>query len=202
MDLPPERRRVGLVHQEGALFPHLSVRDNVAFGARDPARVDELLTRLRIAPLARERPGRISGGERQRVALARALARDPGVLALDEPLSALDAATRTAVRTELQDVLAELGLPALLVTHDFADAAVLADRIGVLAHGRLRQIGSPHELVERPADAFVAQLTGSNVLWGEADGTVVALAGGGHLGLPQPARGRVALAIEIGRAHV
>lgn len=195
MDLPPERRRVGLVHQEGALFPHLSVRDNVAFGARDPARVDELLRRLRIAPLAAERPGRISGGERQRTALARALARDPGVLALDEPLSALDASTRTAVRAELQDVLAELRLPALLVTHDFADAAVLADRIGVMAAGRLRQVGTPRELVERPADAFVAQLTGANVLWGEADGAVVALDGGGSLAIPAPARGRVALAI-------
>jgi molybdate transport system ATP-binding protein len=117
IDLPPERRSVGLVFQEYALFPHLDVRRNVAFGGR--GRVDELLERFRISHLARARPADLSGGERQRVALARALARDPAVLLLDEPLSALDAHTRGVVRGELAELLAELRLPTLLVTHDF-----------------------------------------------------------------------------------
>ncbi len=194
IDRPPERRRVGLVFQDYALFPHMTVRDNVAFGGA--ARADELLERLRVAHLAHERPGRLSGGERQRVALARALARDPGVLALDEPLAALDPHTRGVVRGELQDLLHELALPALLVTHDFGDAAALADRVGVLVDGRLRQLGTPSELVERPADPFVASFTGANVLWGEARGGAVRLDGGGTLRLAEPAAGRVALAVQ------
>ncbi len=134
IDLPPERRSVGLVFQEYALFPHLDVRRNVAFGGRE--RVDELLERFRISHLAQARPADLSGGERQRVALARALARDPAVLLLDEPLSALDAHTRGVVRAELAELLAELRLPTLLVTHDFEDAAALADRVGVIVEGR------------------------------------------------------------------
>jgi molybdate transport system ATP-binding protein len=168
VDLPPERRSVGLVFQEYALFPHMTVRDNVGFGGR--ARVDELLDRLAIAHLAAEWPEGLSGGERQRVAVARALARDPQVLALDEPLSALDAHTRAAVRAELQDVLAALALPTLIVTHDFRDAAALADRIGVIVDGRLRQEGTAAELVAHPADAFVASFTGGNLLLGRGDG--------------------------------
>jgi molybdate transport system ATP-binding protein len=167
VDLPPELRSVGLVFQEYALFPHMTVRANVAFGGRGK-RVDELLERFGIAQLAGERPTALSGGERQRVALARALARDPSVLLLDEPLSALDAHTRGFVRAELQDLLAELALPTLLVTHDFRDAAALADRVGVVGDGTLRQIGTPAELVERPADAFVVSLTGGNLLHGTA----------------------------------
>jgi molybdate transport system ATP-binding protein len=167
LDLAPEDRSVGLVFQEYALFPHMSVRRNVAFGGT--ARVDELLDRFHIAHLAEERPTAISGGERQRVALARALAREPGVLLLDEPLSALDAHTRALVRAELQDLLAEITLPTLLVTHDFRDASALADRIGVIVAGTLRQIAPADELVRRPADVFVARLTGANVLAGTAD---------------------------------
>jgi molybdate transport system ATP-binding protein len=167
VDLPPELRSVGLVFQEYALFPHLTVRANVAFGGGGK-RVDELLERFGIAALAGERPASLSGGERQRVALARALARDPSVLLLDEPLSALDAHTRGVVRAELQDLLAELALPALLVTHDFRDAAALADRVGVVVDGTLRQLGTASELVERPADAFVVSLTGGNLLHGTA----------------------------------
>ena len=125
--------------------------------------------------LAGEKPGSLSGGERQRVALARALARDPSVLLLDEPLSALDAHTRGVVRGELQDLLAELTLPTLLVTHDFGDAAALADRVGVIVSGTLRQLGTPEELVDHPADAFVVSLTGGNLLPGSAR----PLAGGG-----------------------
>ena len=198
VDLPPERRRVGLVFQEYALFPHLSVRANVAFGGRD--RVDELLERFGIAALADARPGAISGGERQRVALARALARDPGVLLLDEPLSALDAHTRRRVRGELREVLGELGLPTLIVTHDFEDATSLADRIGVLVDGRLLQVGSPSELVASPADAFVAGFTGANLLRGVASAssnglTEVALDAGFTAYSADEARGRVALAV-------
>jgi molybdate transport system ATP-binding protein len=177
--VPPEQRSVGLVFQEYALFPHLTVERNVAFGGR----VDGLLERLRIDHLARAKPGDLSGGERQRVALARALARRPRVLLLDEPMSALDPHTRGEVRAELHVILRDLGLPTLLVTHDFEDAATLADRVGVLVEGRLRQVAAPAELVAEPADAFVAGLAGGNVLSGVArprEGlTEVTLASGG-----------------------
>ena len=162
----PDERRVGLLFQEYALFPHMNVRGNVGYGGR--ARVDELLERFRISHLAEARPTELSGGERQRVALARAFARDPGVLLLDEPLSALDAHTKIAVRGELQELLRESGLPTLLVTHDYEDAVSLADRVGVIVEGTLRQLASPQELVARPADAFVASFTGANLLHGTA----------------------------------
>ena len=162
----PDERRVGLVFQEYALFPHMSVRQNVAYGGEE--RADEFLERFRISQLAQARPRELSGGERQRVALARALARDPGVLLLDEPLAALDAHTKSAVRAELQELLRELGLPTLLVTHDYEDAAALADEVGVLVEGELRQLATPQELVARPADGFVASFTGANLLHGKA----------------------------------
>ncbi len=164
--LPPEERSVGLVFQEYALFPHLDVRRNVAFGGGGD--VDDLLERFRIGHLAAVRPAHLSGGERQRVALARALARDPAVLLLDEPLSALDAHTRTSVRGELHELLGECGLPTLLVTHDFEDASTLADRVGVIVDGRLVQLAAPAELVAFPADSFVASLGGANLLRGVA----------------------------------
>jgi molybdate transport system ATP-binding protein len=166
IDSPPEERSVGYVFQDYALFPHLSVRKNVAFGGAE--RVDELLERFGIGHLAQARPADISGGERQRVAVARALARGPAVLLLDEPLSALDAHTRNAVRAELQELLRDVRLPTLLVTHDFEDAAALAERIGVVLDGRLLQVGTATELVLEPADPFVASLTGSVLLPGRA----------------------------------
>jgi molybdate transport system ATP-binding protein len=162
----PDERRVGLVFQEYALFPHMDVRQNVAYGGKD--RVDELLERFRISHLVGARTTELSGGERQRVALARALAREPGVLLLDEPLAALDARTKSTVRPELQALLRELSLPTLLVTHDYEDAAALADEVGVIVDGRLRQLATPQALVARPADAFVASFTGANVLLGKA----------------------------------
>jgi molybdate transport system ATP-binding protein len=198
VDVPPERRSVGLVFQEYALFPHLSVRANVAFGGEE--RADELLERFRISALAGTRPTTLSGGERQRVALARALARSPATLLLDEPLSALDAHTRSHVRGELRELLQELRLPTLIVTHDFEDAAALADRVGVLVEGRLLQIGTSTELVAAPADQFVASFTGANLLRGSAaagpDGlTAVALDAGFTAYSVESARGRVAVAV-------
>jgi len=198
INVPPEDRRVGFVFQDYALFPHMTVAQNVSYGARD--RAPELLERFRIAHLADARPGQLSGGERQRVGLARALARKPGVLLLDEPLSALDPHTRAALRIELKELLDELDLPVLLVTHDFHDAAVLADRVAALVDGRIRQVGTPSQLIASPADAFVASFTGANVLAGiarrGADGlTEVALADGGVVFSVDEAVGNVEVAV-------
>jgi ABC-type sulfate/molybdate transport systems ATPase subunit len=207
IDLPPDSRRVGLVFQEYALFPHLSVEANVGFGGR--ARVSELMERFRIVHLAAARPADLSGGERQRVALARALARDPAVLLLDEPMAALDAHTRAGVRAELQELLRDLALPAILVTHDFEDAAALADRVGVIADGRILQLGPPGELVAAPSDAFVASFTGGNLLHGFArpagEGlTEVVLDGGAVVFSTDVAVGRVGVVVypwEVSIAH-
>ncbi len=196
---PPEDRTVGLLFQEFALFPHLTVAQNVAFGGRD--RAGELLGRMGIAHLARARPTELSGGERQRVALARALARGPRVLLLDEPMSALDAHTRGTVRGELRELLGELRLPTLVVSHDFEDAAALARRVAVLESGRIMQIGTPGDLVARPRDAFVASLTGANLLEGAArpDGaglTAVTLASGAVVYSSDELRGRVGVVVR------
>jgi ABC-type sulfate/molybdate transport systems ATPase subunit len=164
--LQPDQRRVGLVFQEYALFPHMNVRQNVAYGGK--TRVEEYLERFRISHLAKARVTELSGGERQRVALARALARNPGVLLLDEPLSALDAHTKVTVRGELQELLRQFGLPTLLVTHDYEDAAALAGHVGVIVDGELRQVATPAEMVAHPADSFVAAFTGANLLHGTA----------------------------------
>jgi molybdate transport system ATP-binding protein len=207
--LAPDRRSVGLVFQEYALFPHMSVRRNVAYGGT--ARVDEYLERFRISHLADADPGELSGGERQRVALARALARDPGVLLLDEPLSSLDSHTKAAVRVELQELLHEFGLPTILVTHDYDDAAALADEVGVIVDGRLRQLATPQELVAHPADTFVASFTGANLLRGVAephdgDLTLVRLASGERIYSTDRAAGEVGVVVypwevTVSRAH-
>jgi molybdate transport system ATP-binding protein len=194
VDLPPERRSVGLVFQEYALFPHMTVAQNVGFAG--PERVDELLDLLGLAPLRDARPGELSGGERQRVALARALARDPAVLLLDEPLAALDAHTRARVRAELADFLAHLALPTLLVTHDFQDAAALAETVGVLVDGRIVQVGTAAELVASPTSPFVADFTGGNLLRGTARRTSsglteVTLADGSRIYSTDPLEGHV-----------
>jgi ABC-type sulfate/molybdate transport systems ATPase subunit len=194
----PERRRVGYLPQDYALFPHLSVAGNVAFAGRRER--PDLLERLGVAHLAAAHPAQLSGGERQRVALARALAREPRVLLLDEPFGALDAITRQQVRGELGDVLADVRLPTLLVTHAFDDASVLADRIGVLDHGRLVQLASAGELVRNPATVLVAALTGANVLAGHAtrssSGSRVRLTGGGELSSATAADGAVQVAVH------
>jgi molybdate transport system ATP-binding protein len=209
VDLRPEERRVGLVFQEYALFSHMSVRANVAYGGRE--RVDELLERFHIAHLANAHPAKLSGGERQRVALARALARDPAVLLLDEPLAALDAHTKAQVRGELSELLRGLDLPTLLVTHDYEDAASLADEVGVIVDGTLRQLAAPAELVARPRDAFVASFTGANLLHGTARSagdslTEVRLAGGEQLLSSDPGDGEVGVVvypweISVARSH-
>jgi ABC-type sulfate/molybdate transport systems ATPase subunit len=198
VDLSPERRRVGYLPQDYGLFPHLTVAGNVRFaGKRDRP---ELLDQLGIAHLAHARPRDLSGGERQRVALARALARDPRVLLLDEPFSALDAITRRQVRDELADNLTQLQLPVLLVTHVFEDAAALAERIAVIDHGELLQFDTPAELLAAPATVLVAALTGANILQGTATrtptGSTIRLTGGGELDSTTPASGPVQLAIH------
>ncbi len=200
IDVPPERRRIGYLFQEYALFPHLDVRHNVRFGARGTEDVEPLLERFRIAALARARVGELSGGERQRVALARALAHEPALLLLDEPLSALDAHTRAGVRAELRELLDELVLPTIVVTHDFEDAATLAQRVGVISEGQILQLASPTDLVALPQDAFVASFTGATVLPGHVvetrDGlSHVALDGGLSLWSADQASGRVNVAV-------
>ena len=186
--LPAEKRRAGLVFQDYRLFPHLSVRENVAFGPRSRGRsrrearaiADGLLERVGLTGLAARRPGQLSGGQAQRVALARALAVAPQVLLLDEPLAALDAGTRAEVRTGLRDHLAGQAAATLLVTHDPLDAMVLADRLVVIERGRVTQQGSPAEIAVRPRTAYVARLMGLNLLRGRvADGRLWLPGGGG-----------------------
>jgi molybdate transport system ATP-binding protein len=206
IDLAPEHRRCGYVFQEYALFPHLSAWQNVAYplrGMSRPARREravELLDRFGLAELADARPRTLSGGERQRVAVARALARRPGVLLLDEPLSALDARTRAAAAHQLAAVLNQVDIPSLLVTHDFSEAAQLGDRVGVIDAGRVVQEGTPSQLAATPQSAFVADFTGAVVLSGVAaegpDGlTRVTLDGGGEAISTDRAAGPVAVSV-------
>ena len=198
LHISPERRRVGYLPQDYALFPHLTVAGNVRFAARRHR--PDLLERVGIAHLAGARPSQLSGGERQRAALARALAREPRVLLLDEPFGALDTITRQEVRDQLADLLNTLRLPALVVTHSFDDAIVLARRIGVLDRGRLVQLASAAELTQSPATARVAALTGANVLDGtatpSATGSMIRLTTGGELASSQRASGPVQIAVQ------
>jgi molybdate transport system ATP-binding protein len=203
VDLPPEARRCGYVFQDYALFPHLSAWQNVGYGLPRRGRRErslELLERLGLADRADARPRTLSGGERQRVALARALAPGPDVLLLDEPLSALDARTRAAAGRELAAVLHAAGVPTLLVTHDFQEAALLGDRVGVMDGGRIVQTGSASELAAEPASPFVADFTGAVVLTGTASAgagglTRVALDGGGEVSSPDAGEGPVAVTV-------
>ncbi len=190
--VPPERRRIGYVPQEGALFPHLSVQDNVGFAlSRNRRRGEEvqgLLEMVGIAALARRLPHELSGGEQQRVALARALARRPQALLLDEPFSSLDAALRAHVREEVQALLRAQGVTTVLVTHDQEEALSLSDSVAVLRDGRIVQQGTPAELYEQPADESLARFLGSvNVLEASIAGGV-AITALGRLAL-HPAAG-------------
>lgn len=167
--LPPDKRRVGLVPQEGALFPHLDVAANLAFGLRGrsraqrTARVDELLELIGLPGLGRRKPHELSGGQQQRVALARALAPEPTVVLLDEPFSALDAGLRGALRDEVAATLRATGTTAVLVTHDQTEALTMADTVAVMRDGVILQIGSPTEVYQRPVDRWSAQFLGDVV---------------------------------------
>ncbi len=167
--VPPEQRDVGYVPQEGALFPHLSVRENIGFGLprreRSGKAVVELLEMVGLEPLAQRLPHELSGGEQQRVALARALARRPQALLLDEPFSSLDATLRGRVREEVHALLRERGVTTVLVTHDQEEALSLADAVAVLRDGMIVQQGSPADLYEQPADERLARFLGAiNIL--------------------------------------
>ncbi len=200
--LPPEHRRIGMVFQDYALFPHLSVRDNVAFGlARRGAEEREAATRstLELVGLqhkAASYPHELSGGERQRVALARALAPEPAVVLLDEPFSSLDATLRADLRREVVLILREADATALLVTHDQEEALTLGDRLAVMRDGLLVQEGPPAEVYARPTQRWIAQFVGEvNVLSGVADGASVATELG-RLTLSAPASGPVQVALR------
>ncbi|MDQ5908931.1 MAG: iron(III) transport system ATP-binding protein [Pseudomonadota bacterium] len=168
--LPPEQRRIGLMFQDLALFPHLTIADNVAFGLRGwkrserQARVSDLLRLVGLADLAKRYPHQLSGGQQQRVALARALAPRPRLLLLDEPFSSLDVTLREDLAREVRSILLREGTGGLLVSHDQFEAFVFADEIGVLDEGRLRQWDTAYNLYHRPADRFVADFIGQGVL--------------------------------------
>ncbi len=169
--VPSEHRRIGYVPQEGALFPHLSVGRNVAFGLRRGARrrdrVLELLEMVGLSGLHRRYPHQLSGGQQQRVALARALATDPQIVLLDEPFSSLDASLRASVRSEVQEVLRHAGTTSVLVTHDQDEALSMADQVAVLRHGVIAQLDTPSGIYRHPLDPALARFLGeSNVLHG------------------------------------
>jgi putative spermidine/putrescine transport system ATP-binding protein len=173
--LPPYRRPVNTVFQDYALFPHMSIRDNVGYGlmvrkvpkAERDRRADELLALVELAGVGDRRPSALSGGQRQRVALARALINQPQVLLLDEPLGALDLKLREQMQTELKALQRRLGITFLFITHDQHEALSMSDRIGVFNAGRLEQVGRPQQVYDAPATRFVAQFVGAaNVLDG------------------------------------
>ena len=175
--LPPYARDVNTVFQDYALFPHMTVRDNVAYGlmvravpkAQRHERAERMLEVVRLPGVGGRRPSQLSGGQRQRVALARALVNEPKVLLLDEPLGALDLKLREQMQTELKALQRRLGITFVFVTHDQHEALSMSDRIGVFNQGRLEQVGSPRDVYERPATRFVAEFVGAaNLIEGDA----------------------------------
>lgn len=173
--IPPEKRNVGMVFQDWALFPHLTVGRNVGYGLprgeRDGPRVAEALDMVGLVDLADRRPETLSGGQQQRVALARAIAPRPSVLLLDEPFSNLDSALRAGVRSEVHRLLVELGITSVFVTHDQEEAFVLGDRVAVMRDGRIEQVDTPGDLYRRPKNAWIASFVGDvSLLDGVASG--------------------------------
>ena len=202
--VPPERRPVGLVFQDYLLFPHLSARENVAFGLRARgigrgaagARADVAMSRVGLADVGGRKPRELSGGEAQRVALARVLVTEPRLVLLDEPLAALDAGSRLQVRADLRRQLSGFGGATVLVTHDALDAFVLADRLVVLEEGSVVQAGTPAEVARRPRTDYVARLVGLNLYRGRADGTSVTLDTGAVVASAHDSYGRVLVAFS------
>jgi iron(III) transport system ATP-binding protein len=176
---PPERRRIGLVFQDHALFPHRRIDQNIAFGIAHldrrerNRRVGELLELVRLDGMAKRYPHELSGGEQQRIALARALAPEPAVVLLDEPFASLDPSLRDDVRSDVVGALRARGAAAILVTHDRHEALSLGDRIAVMSDGHILQIGQPDEVYERPVDRFVAEFMGDASFLPDATGTVL-----------------------------
>jgi spermidine/putrescine transport system ATP-binding protein len=210
--LPPWCRPVNTVFQSYAVFPHLTVADNIAFGlqmqrrpkAEIAARVGEMLALVQLTGLESRKPAQLSGGQQQRVALARALATNPRVLLLDEPLSALDLKLRTDMQLELKRLQARVGITFVFVTHDQQEALTMSDRIAVMQSGKIRQIGTPEEIYEHPATAFVADFIGeTNLLPATGTGNATyRLAEGQELKASQTMTGNVSLAIRPERLRL
>ncbi|MEM9708030.1 MAG: ABC transporter ATP-binding protein [Pseudomonadota bacterium] len=212
--LPVERRDIGMMFQSYALFPNMSVADNVGFGLRvrkvgraeEARRIGEALELVQLENLGQRRPHELSGGQRQRVALARAFVTNPRVLLLDEPLSALDKSLRLDMQIELKRIQREIGITTIFVTHDQDEALTLSDRIGILRDGALVQAGPPREVYGRPGSVFVASFLGeANIFDAEIEAGKLRLPGGGFARLPPGSEGAAAFAlrpesIEIGPA--
>ncbi len=195
--VPAEKRKIGLVFQDYALFPHMTVFKNIAFGLRDcdknqqKMKVMERIDMVGLSNMVNRYPHELSGGQQQRVALARALATSPEVMLLDEPFSNLDADLRTDLRTETKRILKQIGTTTILVTHDQEEAFSLSDRVGVLNHGRLEQVGSPDEIYHRPQTRFVAGFVGrADFVHGRIEGEFVT-SGIGHFPLDRTLKGEI-----------
>ncbi len=203
--LPPNKRPVNTVFQSYALFPHLTVAQNISFGlemmgkpkAEVAARTEKMLALVKLEAMAGRKTSQLSGGQQQRVALARALAPQPKVLLLDEPLSALDLKLRQAMQIELKRLQRETGITFVFVTHDQEEALTMSDRIGVMSNGKLQQVGTAKEIYTRPKNRFVASFIGeTNFLAAKAEGAQARLASGDVVDLAAPATGDVTLTVR------